>query len=341
MTLPVPTDLPRLLRRLAREERSEQRELARLEARLRRFEDVERPAYDAWLRLELGPAVADVEELAAALRARQMLAERVTELVEDAGLRPREALWVVREARADPAQAPGGGESREEREARRRDEVEARRRAKLGRKRAERKRVKRETRRRGADLPTTAPAGGGGPSRRLVAIYRDLARALHPDSPTVVRALAPARLRTVWAEVQAAYAVRSLERLLALATWLETVAASGVDAEAEEASVPGDRPHGDAPPGGFLSLAERHDRLRALRRAARALDRRLAALADEPAWDFPKAAPALRRKLKHAAARRLAGERDVMRAALAAVDDFLDGIGPPRPPRARRARARR
>ena len=41
MTLPVPADLSRLLRRLAREERTERGALARLEARLRRFEDVD------------------------------------------------------------------------------------------------------------------------------------------------------------------------------------------------------------------------------------------------------------------------------------------------------------
>lgn len=337
MTLPVPADLPRLLRALAREEERERRDLARLEARLRRFEDVERPAYDAWLRTELGPVLSEVDELAQALRARRMLAERVTELVEDDGLHPREALWVLTEAPADGGKA-SGAERRSERAEREREEVEARRRAKRDRKRAERKEAKRAARRSGAEATTTSTrADEEGPARRrLTMLYRGLARSLHPDSPLLVRALAPDRLRSVWAEVQAAYAVRSLERLLALATWLEAVAASGVDAEAEARD--GNRP---ARTGEFLSLGERHERLRALRRAGQALARRLETLAAEPAWDFPSAEPRLRRSLKQAAARRLAGDRDAMREALAAVDAFLDGIGPPRPPRAPGRRGRR
>ena len=167
-----------------------------------------------------------------------------------------------------------------------------------------------------------------GPRRQLTALYRALARSLHPDSPTVVRALAPARLRTIWAEVQAAYAVRSLERLVALSTWLETVTVAGLDAAIADG----------AADGPFLSLAERHARLRALRRSARALERRLAELAREPAWDFASAPASARRKLERAAARRLAGERDAMEAALAAVDEFLADIGPPRPPRSTRRR---
>jgi hypothetical protein len=315
VTLPVVADLPRLLRGLAREEETERRGLARLEARVRRYEDVESPAYQAWLRLAHGPLVTRIDELAAELRARQMLAERVTELVEDEGLHPREALWVVREAkptraaRSDDAPKP--------------DEIAARRRAKLERKRAARRHAKRE-RKHGGDTRTSAtPPTEETSRRRLLGLYRALARSLHPDSPTVVRTLATERLRAVWSEVQAAYAVRSLERLLALATWLETVRAAGDDATAAA-----------SPDGSFLSLAERHERLRALRRAARALERKLADLTREPAWEFAEASPAERRKLDRVAARRLTGERDAMAAALAAVDAFLDGIGPARPPRA-------
>ena len=320
MTLPVVADLPRLLRRLAREEDDERRELARLEARLRRFQDEERPAYEHWLRLVHGPLVARIGELAAELCARQMLAERVTELVEDEGLHPREALYLVREG------TPARGPRRDGTAAP--DEIAARRRAKLERKRAERRRAKRAGQKEAAPGVGDGDRSMEGPRRQLTALYRALARSLHPDSPTVVRALAPARLRTIWAEVQAAYAVRSLERLLALSIWLETVTAAGVDAAIADG----------AADGSFLSLAERHARLRALRRSARALERRLAELAREPAWDFASAPASARRKLERAAARRLAGERDAMEAALAAVDEFLAGIGPPRPPRSTRRR---
>lgn len=327
--LPVVVDVRQILRRLAREEASERSELARLEARLRRFEDVERPAYEAWLRVELGPAVTRVEELAATLRSRQILAARVTELVEVEGLHAREALWVIQEAASAPEPESGSrrrGPATEDPEA-----VDARRRAKRDRKRAERKQAARE---RKAAAPSASGQTGTEPGRkRLVGLYRDLARTLHPDSPHVLRDLPAARLRSIWAEVQAAYAIRSLERLLALATWVETVAATGVDATSGDA-VTGAR----ALNGPTLSLSERHERLHALRRASRTLDRRLATLAAEAAWDFESAAPPARRKLKQAATRRLATEAAEMEAALAAVDAFLDAIGPPRPPRGVRRR---
>jgi hypothetical protein len=324
-------DVRQVLRRLAREEASERSELARLEARLRRYEDVERPAYEAWLRLELGPAVTRVEELAVELRARQILAARVSELVEVEGLHAREALWMIQEAASAPEPESGSrrrGPATEDPEA-----VEARRRAKRERKRAERRQAARERQ--------TVMTGGGASTetgtepgrKRLVGLYRDLARSLHPDSPHVLRELPAARLRSIWAEVQAAYALRSLERLLALATWVETVAATGVDAASGEAAT-----ERRAAEGPTLSLAERHERLRALRRASRVLDRRLASLATEAAWDFEDAEPPARRKLKQAAARRLASEAVEMTSALRAVDDFLDAIGPPRRPRGVRAR---
>lgn len=329
--LPVVVDVRQVLRRLAREETSERTELARLEARLRRYEDLERPAYEAWLRLELGPAVMRVEELAIALRSRQILAARVSELVELDGLHAREALWVIQEAASGSEHDSGSrrrGPATEDPDA-----VDARRRAKRDRKRAERKQAARERKATAAGGAATAESGGEPSRKRLVGLYRDLARSLHPDSPHVLRDLPPARLRSIWAEVQAAYAIRSLERLLALATWVETVAATGVDATSGDAASEARGP--EAP---TLSLSERHDRLRALRRASRTLDRRLATLAAEPAWDFEGAEPPARRKLKQAAARRLASEAAEMAAALQVVDDFLDAIGPPRPPRGVRRR---
>ena len=59
--LPVVADLGALLERLATEERARRAELAALEERLRRFEDVERPAYTEWLRLTLGPVLTALE----------------------------------------------------------------------------------------------------------------------------------------------------------------------------------------------------------------------------------------------------------------------------------------
>lgn len=76
MTLPVLTDLQDLRRRLAIEEDHQRRDLARLEDRLRRFEDNDRPAYERWLRLELGPILTTPAELSAELRLQRMIAER-------------------------------------------------------------------------------------------------------------------------------------------------------------------------------------------------------------------------------------------------------------------------
>jgi len=306
--LPVVVDVHQVRRRLAEEEEDCRRELVRLEARLREFEDVERPAYMSWVRLELGPVVTRVEEVTAALRAQSFLADRVDELVAAHGLHPREALHAART----------GGALDEERDA-----VAARRQAKLDRKRAERKQAKR-ARRAGAVPQADAGGRAGAPlgAARVVTLYRGLARRLHPDSPMVVRGLAPARLRTVWAEVQAAYAARNLERLLALSAWLETAAAAGGVA----------RDGGDAG-GPLVSLGERHVRLRALRGACRALERRLAELASDPAWEFPTVSAAVRRGLKQAAAKRLAAELDELALALREAEDFIAAIGAPRPPR--------
>jgi hypothetical protein len=316
--LPVVVDLHQLLRRLAREEGDCQRALAELEDRIRQFEDVERPAYESWLRLELGPILTRLDEVAAELRVQQMIAERVAELVDEHGLHPRQALHVVREgAPAAPGPPPGDAT---------REEIEARRRAKRERKRAARKQARR-TQRAADGGPEGAGVPDGGARLRMLALYRGLARQLHPDSPTRLRALAPARLRTIWAEVQAAYAARSVERMLALSAWLETVAVAGTDAASPEAE-----------PAPLLSLAERHERLRALRRSWRSLTRRLTELAHDPGWGFPETSARDRRRLRQAAARRFADELAARQAALQEVVDVLAAIGPPRPPPAARRR---
>ena len=326
LRLPVVVDLLQLLRRLAIEEDEQRRDLARLEDCLRRFEDVERPAYESWLRLELGPGLTRLEELSAELRARQMTAERVSELVEYEGLPPREALYRVRHA-------PPASEARAQVDARR-EEIEARRRAKLERKRAQRKQARRGQRATGATV-----GGGAGPGTvgeasraRLVEIYRGLARRLHPDSPTALRGLEPTRIRTIWAEVQAGYAARSLERLLALSAWLETIPMTEAGASATKSlGPPASRVH-------LLSFAERRERLRMLQRSCRALERHLTELTREPAWGFASAPVGSRRRLKKAAARRLEIELAQVGAALKEVVAFLASIGSPRPPRSTRGR---
>ena len=326
MTLPVLTNLQQLLRRLAIEEDDQRRDLARQEDRLRQFEDSERPAYESWLRLELGPILTTLEELSAELRLQRMIAEHVTTLVDRDGLHPREALHLVRHTPAASRPRPQGDWTR--------DEIEARRRAKLERKRAQRKRARRARQSTDASADRDeGPGTAGVASRvRMVALYRALARRLHPDSPAALRSLEPARIQTVWAEVQAAYGARSLERMLALSAWLETLDERVTDALA---GVPdrwdGSRVH-------LLSLSERHERLRALGKLRRALDRRLTELERTPAWGFEHAPAGIRRRLKKAAERRLEDELAQVRAALQTVEAFFASIGPPRPPRTTRQR---
>ena len=309
--LPVPFDP----RRLAAEEVTLRRDLAALEARIREFEDGERPAYDAWLRVALGPAFAALGEASEALRARSMVAERVGELVEMEGLHPREALYLVTEGAMDAWAGRDDGE---------REEIEARRRAKRERKRAARREARRGSR-AGRDEGTPDDAAAVVRRRRIATLYRALARRLHPDSATAIAGLDHARVQAVWLEVQGAYGARSLERLLAISAWLESESETAPDAP-------------ERAPSALLSVAERHERLRALRRARRTLLGRLAELEREPGWGFARASTRTRRDMKQTATRTLAAELARVQAALREVDEQLASIGPPRPPRAGRRR---
>lgn len=303
MQLPVPSDATALLARLRADEREVRAVLAALEEQLRRFEDVERPAYTRWLRLELGPELAALDRRRQELRARQATVWRVQELVERAGWDAREALHVVlrpedaatRRDRMDP------------------DVVDARRRAKRERKRTDRKAARRAQR---AAIPAR---DGRGPTARArcVDVYRAIARRLHPDSPDLARGLDPDRLQALWTDAHSAWVSSDLDRLLAIATWLDAAGAL------------------DAPPIVAASLGERVERLRRLARATRALERRIAALATDPAWGFSRCTPRNRHRLRADAARTLDGELRRLDAALAEAAALLDAIGSPRRPRRR------
>lgn len=279
-----------------------------MEARLRQFEDVERPAYAAWRRLEHGPALSTLEARLQELRARKVLADRVATLVEIDGWPPREALYIV----LHPAECPQVCRDRMDP-----DEVAARRRSKVDRKRAERKAARRAQ--RGAETPSAGKTGLDGDGRaRRVAAFRTLARRLHPDSPTAIRSLSPSRLGALWSEVLAAYEAGNLERLISIAAWLDSA---------------GD-PDPDVVP--LLSFAERFERLRALERSARTLERRLAELSHDPAWEFPSRSTAWRRRLRKEVTLVLGNELEMVAAALEEIAAFFEAIGSPRRPRARR-----
>jgi len=328
--LPVPSDARRLAARLAVEERELVEQLAALEERVRRFSDVERPAYESWRRLAFGPLLASLQELSDELRLRHLLAHRVSDLIERDGLDPREALHHV--LHPGESLARGGHDP---------DEVEARRRAKLERKRAQRKEAKRAQRQATRDAEpqrASEPASGASAgSARVVDLYRALARRIHPDSPSALRSIAPARLGALWADVQGAYESRSLERLLALAAWVETL--GGADGDADAAMPPRSTGHAATRGGGaLLSFSERYGRLRVLRRSCRALERDIERLRDDPAWEFVAA----RERPGGARARRtreeIDAEIDRVRRTLDEVEEFFAAIGSPRAPRGRRRR---
>lgn len=341
--LPVPVDARQLAARLAAEERELLERLAALEARIRQFADVEQPAYASWRRLTFGPQLATLQELAEALRAKSILLARIDELERD-GFHAREALFLVTHPEAWPTRSPGGGFDP--------DEVEARRRAKRERKRAERreqKRAQRAAARPVDDLGRDSPLGATTTTTgdRVVGLYRALARRIHPDSPHALRSLAPDRLGALWHDVQDAYESRSLERLVAISAWIDSLSEHDDDAEAGAGGADGaPSATSSATPGvslartpdALLTLAERNERLRALRRAFRARERELSSLRDDPAWDFERRRSEAASTLARQTRATIDDEIDRLRRALGELDDAIAAIGSPRRPREVRRR---
>jgi hypothetical protein len=338
---PVLVDMDALLARLTREEGELMRTLASLEERIRQFEGVERPAFDEWLRIELGPRFSAFEELIEQLRLKEFLARRTAELVNQEGYHPREALYLAtaqveptasqegaqdfHESEADPV---GSGPKRSGQSSWDPDEVEARRSAKREAKRDARRSAKREARgRQGADgangahgASSALGASAESARRKLVAVYRSLARRLHPDSPV---AIGGDRGRKLWLEVQVAYEAGQLERLLAVAAWIEEAAPAGVGEPLSSGRKPG------------ASFSERYERLRSFRKAHAKLQGDLELFSTHPAWGFGSARGSDRRKLLKRAARELDEEMARAQNAFAELDDFLTTIGKPRAPKRR------
>jgi hypothetical protein len=279
--------------------------LAELEDVIRVFEDFERPGYEAWLRLELGPQISAMEELLVRIRERRNFAARVTQLAEAQELHPREALYLVLEG----GRTPQSGEWDP-------DEIEARRRSKREMKRQARGEAKKATRK------ATQQAVPKDPGRRsVVDLFRDLARKLHPDSAEFMSSLPPARIQTLWLKVVEAYQARSMEELLAIAVWIENT--EGHSLRIKE-----------------LTLRERFERVKTLRRAVSRMERKTVQLTEHPAWEFRKSHGSERRKLRSSAARQLDQEMARAQDVFESVEDFIDSIGSPRPPRKASGRGR-
>ena len=152
--------------------------------------------------------------------------------------------------------------------------------------------------------------------RKGVSLYRRLAWKLHPDSAEAIPA---ERAQKLWLEVQAAYDALDWSRLLSIAAWL---------GEGAIGTLRG-------------SLSERYDRIRSLTRSSIQLDKRVGGLRLHPAWEFSTSRGSDRKKLKRQAARELENQMAEAQRVLEAIEDFIESLGPPRPPSAwQRARSR-
>ncbi len=308
------------MNRLAREERAIQKRLAGLEAEVRQFEDIERPTYESWMRLELGPRIAALEEVLSQIHEKRILVHRLNELIETQGLHPREALYVLRHPEPDSHKRPSEDSEENHGPGTRRkgqpwdeEELDARRQARREAKREARREKKAESKsqnQEGAKSPVLL-------SRRLTSLYRELAKRLHPDSPTRNRAIPENRILSLWMEVQKAYDSGNLERLASIATWLSSE--SGEELKVEST----------------LSYSDRLNQLRALRRACRNLENKLALLGEHPAWGFSQAQPQRRKKLRQLALRSLDQELAEAQEILSELEDLLESVGSPRAPRTR------
>ena len=325
--LPVFLPLESVLDSLAREESALSRDLALLEARLRHFEDQERSIYARWVRLEFGPALSGIEELELRLRERALFVQRIERYLAQ-GFRDREALFLAledwakkdaqssREESADesPNQTkPDQAESASHWDP---DEIEARRRAKRDAKREERRKDRQaeKVKVKISDVEVDASKT----SKRatpLTALYRMLARRLHPDSPDVLPD--PERAKGLWLEVQSAYVSGSVERLLAIAAWI------GAGGSASPLHLE-------------MTLSERAERLRAMKRSCRKLELQLSLLKADPAWEFESAKGSVRRKLRSRVAREIEDQAARIQSLLNELEDYVEEIGSPRRPQSKR-----
>lgn len=270
--------------------------LAQFEEQVTQFESAERPSYEEWLRLELGPKFARIEELYQKTRERRLFALRISELTESMNIHPREALYLLQEGKIPL----------EDDEA---NEQEARRQAKRESKRSRRKEAKKEAKLQARQINPALPRA---PGNALILLYRKLARKLHPDSPSFMSNLPKERARDLWMRVQEAYQNKNPEGLLAVAAWLE-------DDQTSEAS--------SAEP---LTLSERYARIKLLKRSLTQMEKKVTELTRHPAWGFKNLKAAGRKKLRATAARELELEAAAVQEALTALEHFIASIGPPR-----------
>jgi hypothetical protein len=300
--LPALSDSAALHARLDAEEHQILASLRHFESLLRLFEDQALPAYQVWLRREFGPLLSAIEQGVAQVRGKQILLQRVEELLEEGTLHPREALFEALHGRSPIQDA----------------ERQARKRAKLETKRELRREARRSQRKANREKSTEPMNKSGSPGKKILNLYRQLARRLHPDSTRAEGATAALHQR-IWLEVQAAYEASDLHRLISLASWLN----SGSETLSHS------KPHRLA-----RSFSERYETLRTLKRSLAQTERKALELRERREWEFTaKSASASRNSLKREIKSELEAELAQAHEALAACEDAIASIGPPRPPR--------
>jgi hypothetical protein len=351
----VLVDLETVLNRLQAEERVWSKRLAELENSVRSFEDLDRPQYEQWLRLELGPILQTIEELYSRVQERRIFARRIVELSEKHGLHPREALFLVMEAdlrsteERERRKAEKESDSESDEKTKKSDsetkkdpwsadEIEARRRAKKETKREARRekfqdkaqakaeeKLREEASAPGARTQSARAKPEDKTRHQIITLYRTLVRRLHPDSPEIIRSISPSRLSAIWYEVQEAYTKKSLERMLAIAAWLEENTFGAENFSLAQSA---------------LTVSERYDRMKSIEKSCERIQKKINHLVDHPAWDFTALTAQAKKKLRVAASQEAGEELGKVQEILAELGDFIDSIGPPRPPKGNKIRRR-
>ncbi len=302
---------------LLQEERECLESLGRLEDELRRFEDLDLPQYQTWVRLEFGPVLSAIEEAHAEIRRLHLRAEQVREWIERFHLTGREAYYLVlypeegERYRLRVGVRPIAQEASDQ----------ARKRAKLEAKRAQRK----EARKKNTENSTQSGSGVENQEearKKTVRTYRELARYLHPDSASRIDS---PRATLLWHDVQTAYQEQNGERLLSLLTWIQSHHAPVQDSVFREEGTTLEE-----------AKAQKQQRVEELKRSLKRLKSEVQAKRSQPAWNFDalrKQKTSDLKKLKRSLSQGLESEFARAQEALSNYEEFFDSLGSARAPK--------
>ncbi len=294
--------------RLEKEERGLQTQLFQLESRLRQFQDQDQPAYEKWLRSEFGQTLSAIQETGEKIRLSQSILARVQHGIDTKGYSPREALHAALYIKSDDGA---------EQEARKRAKLESKRELRREAKKAKRKEELHHAQRKKDGAPSFSDPRNQDPRRKVLTLYRHLARLLHPDS---FRSKATSSLRNhqLWIEVQNAYEASDLHRLFSILAWVESGQAGPNVSPLQVKEV---------------SLSMTLEKIRTLRKTCQQVESKLQASQGEPAWNFQaKNTHSERKKLKQRVGQALESQLAHVLEALQECEAVIHSIGHPRAP---------